>query len=70
MNAEEEHIMPVKVNKDDCIGCGACVGVCPVTALSLDDDGKSQCNEEICISCLTCVGTCPVGAIKEKTDED
>ena len=33
--------MPVVVAKDTCIGCGACVGVCPVGALSLDADGKA-----------------------------
>ena len=57
--------MPVKVDKDMCIGCGACVGVCPVTALSLDDEGKSECDADICITCLSCVGTCPVSAISE-----
>ena len=58
--------MPVTVDKDTCIGCGACVGTCPVGALSLDADGKSECNEDTCISCLSCVGTCPVSAITEK----
>ena len=58
--------MPVTVDKDMCIGCGACVGVCPVTALSLDADGKSECNEDVCISCLACTGSCPVSAISEK----
>ena len=57
--------MPVKIDKDNCIGCGACVGVCPVEALSLDDEGKSECNAETCITCLSCVGTCPVSAISE-----
>ncbi|MBR2675657.1 MAG: 4Fe-4S binding protein [Solobacterium sp.] len=57
--------MAVIVDKEACIGCGACVGVCPVTALSLDDEGKSECNADTCISCLSCVGTCPVSAIKE-----
>ncbi len=57
--------MPVKVDKDMCIGCGACVGVCPVTALSLDDEGKSECDADTCITCLSCVGTCPVSAISE-----
>ncbi len=58
--------MPVTVDKETCIGCGACIGVCPVTALSLDADGKSECDEDTCITCLACVGTCPVTAISEK----
>ena len=37
--------MAVKVDVDTCIGCGACVGVCPVGALSMNDDGKSVCDE-------------------------
>ncbi len=58
--------MPVSVDKDLCIGCGACTGVCPVSALSLDDEGKCNCDESVCISCLSCVGACPVSAISEK----
>ncbi|MBQ1285775.1 MAG: 4Fe-4S binding protein [Solobacterium sp.] len=58
--------MPVTVNKELCIGCGACVGVCPVGALELDEEGKSESNEEICIGCGACIGTCPVEAITEK----
>ena len=56
----------VIIDKDACIGCGACVGVCPVSALSLDDEGKSSCDESVCITCLSCVGACPVSAISEK----
>ncbi len=25
--------MPVTINKDTCIGCGACVGVCPLASV-------------------------------------
>ncbi len=57
--------MAVIIDKDACIGCGACTGVCPVGALELDGDGKSECKADTCISCLTCVGTCPVSAISE-----
>lgn len=57
--------MPVKVNKDVCIGCGACVGGCPTGSLNLNDEGKSVCNEETCIDCGACVATCPVGAIEQ-----
>lgn len=57
--------MPVKISVDTCIGCGACVGVCPVEALSLNDEGKSVCDEGTCIDCGACVGTCPVEAISQ-----
>lgn len=54
----------MKVNKDTCIGCGACVDTCPVGAITLVD-GKADINPDICISCGACVGTCPVEAISE-----
>lgn len=59
--------MPVTVDKDTCIGCGACVGVCPVAALALDENGKSGCDEDTCISCFSCIPVCPVSAITERT---
>lgn len=33
--------MKAIVNKDTCIGCGACVGTCP-EVYSFDDDGKAE----------------------------
>lgn len=58
--------MPVTIDRELCVGCGACVGTCPMEALSLDDEGKSVCNEDVCVTCLACTGVCPVEAIKEK----
>lgn len=57
--------MPVKINVDACIGCGACVGGCPVGALSMNGEGKSVCDEATCIDCGACVATCPVSAIEQ-----
>ena len=57
--------MPVKVDRDVCIGCGACTGVCPTESLTLDDEGKSVCNEETCVDCGACVATCPVEALSQ-----
>jgi len=59
-----ENIMAVKIDKETCIGCGACVDVCPVSALSMED-GKAVCDEGTCIDCGACIGTCPVSAISE-----
>jgi len=28
------------IDKNGCIGCGACEGTCPVSAISADADGK------------------------------
>lgn len=57
--------MPVTINRDTCIGCGACVGVCPVGALSMDDEMKSVVDEGTCIDCGSCVSACPVEAITQ-----
>lgn len=57
--------MPVKVDHETCIGCGACTGVCPTGSLTLNDEGKAVCEESTCIDCGACVGTCPVGAISQ-----
>lgn len=58
--------MPVKVDQDTCLGCGACVGVCPVEALKLNESGKAESDESICIDCGACMGTCPAEAISQQ----
>lgn len=53
---------PVKNNPNKCIYCGACVGVCPVEALTLKDV-RIYVDEETCISCGACVKICPTDAM-------
>ena len=53
----------VTANPDICIGCGACISICPVEAISFDDDGRAKINPDICIKCGACQATCPVMAI-------
>lgn len=48
-----------------CIGCGACMGECPIGAIS-EGEGVCVIDAEACIGCGACAGTCPVGAIEEK----
>ena len=52
------------VNKEICITCGACVGTCPVNAISIVDD-KAHIDTEVCIQCGACKDAFPVSAISE-----
>ena len=49
---------------NDCVSCGTCESVCPVSAISAGDD-KYEINPDMCVSCGTCADACPVGAISE-----
>ncbi|MGI9537124.1 MAG: 4Fe-4S dicluster domain-containing protein [Desulfocapsaceae bacterium] len=57
---------------DSCKGCGKCVDICPVEALSLISANvpdkpkkrKARLNEEICLGCGLCVQSCPTESIQ------
>ena len=53
----------LKVNKDACIGCGACVGAYP-ECFAFDNDGKAECIKEV-ENKDEAIANCPVGAISE-----
>jgi indolepyruvate ferredoxin oxidoreductase alpha subunit len=59
-----------RVNKEDCIGCKACIrSGCPsisMTALDTAGDGakkKSCIDKDSCVGCGVCAQICPKGAI-------
>ncbi|TDF74740.1 indolepyruvate ferredoxin oxidoreductase subunit alpha [Candidatus Syntrophosphaera thermopropionivorans] len=56
--------MAVKIDKDICIGCAACIDICPTGSLSMQED-KAVCDEGTCIDCGSCIPVCPVQAISE-----
>jgi ferredoxin len=53
----------IKVNKDKCIGCGLCAGMCPET-FQMDADNKSEVvNPEVNDCAKNAEQNCPVQAI-------
>ncbi len=58
--------MAYKIDKEKCLGCGACAEECPVEAISADEDGKYVIDPEKCIECGACAGVCPVEAPEQK----
>ena len=61
--------MKLKVNKDLCIGCGACQAVCP-DVFEIEDDGLAHSkvesvNEEVLDDALDAKEGCPTSAIEE-----
>lgn len=52
------------VDQSVCVGCEACVGVCPTSSI-VTEDGKAHVIEDTCVECGACVATCPVSAISQ-----
>jgi len=55
------------VNQNKCIGCGACVNICPVGAISMEN-GKAVIDQNKCIHCGKCLDICPQGAIRPNSE--
>ncbi len=54
-----------EVEDDRCFGCAACVALCPVDALHLDDL-LAIVDEPTCTHCKLCIPACPVHALSLK----
>jgi Fe-S-cluster-containing hydrogenase component 2 len=54
------------VDDNVCIGCGSCIGVCPVEAIHMSDSQTAYVDAAECVGCGGCADTCPTGAIQIK----
>jgi heterodisulfide reductase subunit A len=51
-----------EVDEEKCIGCGACVDLCPYGAARIEEE-KAKIIDILCKGCGSCVVGCPVRAI-------
>ena len=69
----ESGVKMFKVDKEKCVGCGACIEVCPAQAISMVDD-KAEVNSDKCVDCGRCVQVCsqeaiyPGAAVQQNSD--
>ena len=71
--------MKVKVNKDVCVGCGACQAIAP-SVFEFNDEGYAEAkeetnnletmDEELKNDVMDALEGCPTGAIVEVEEED
>jgi len=61
----------IRRKTDICTQCGACTGICPTNALSIDRDTMEVLFEpKKCTGCELCVLTCPVRAMEIRFSKD
>jgi uncharacterized Fe-S center protein len=56
------------VDKDLCIGCGACIKICAAGAPSVKNK-KADIDLDKCVGCGRCIGICPADAVQPANDE-
>ena len=53
----------LKVNHEDCVGCGSCMKACASGAVYFGEDGLAEIDKDKCIECGYCAYACPVRAV-------
>lgn len=68
----EKNVPILYKNREDCCGCGACVNICPRTAINMVEDEYGflypQIDESKCVRCQKCKTVCAFQNVKEKNE--
>ena len=52
------------VEQKDCVACGCCIKVCPMSVIQVYRGLYAQINEEKCVGCGKCAKECPATVIE------
>ena len=55
------------ISQNDCTGCHACYGACPVQAVSGERKEPHRIDQRLCIKCDTCRQVCKFDAVMVKS---
>lgn len=58
-----------ETDPEQCVGCGECIDICPVQAVTLEDD-LAVVDEKWCIGCGVCATRCEYDALRIEYRED
>lgn len=60
--SESSSLPPLCLRKEDCCGCGACLSICPVAAISMSSDSEGfrypVVDAQKCVGCRKCLSVC------------
>jgi ferredoxin len=59
-------VVTLRLDREKCIGCGACLLVCPHAVLSLTNGKIEIADRDACMECGACSRNCPVEALSVK----
>ncbi|MCW2278394.1 indolepyruvate ferredoxin oxidoreductase subunit alpha [Heliophilum fasciatum] len=55
--------MAYRIDENECIACGVCQDVCPVSCIFTRADEMLEIREADCIDCGSCARDCPTNCI-------
>ena len=59
-----KNLTSYSIDKEECIGCGACAKKCPTSAIIGEPKKPHIIEQYKCIKCGSCFSVCPTGAVK------
>jgi NAD-dependent dihydropyrimidine dehydrogenase PreA subunit len=57
------NVTTLALDRETCIGCGACAAVCPHQVFAIRDGKSEMIARDACMECGACALNCPVDAI-------